>query len=79
MEEGAEKHRGWWEGTQHEGEPEPDSFHHMRGPDVVVRQWKWDADACVWHELLCLLRCSVWCVLWWGERCPFGQIFGTRA
>ena len=71
--EGAEKHRGFtggWRG----------GFGRLlRGPDVVARRWKWDADACVWHELLCLLRCSVWCVLWWGERCPFGQIFGTRA
>ena len=45
MEEGAEKHRGWWQGTHHEGEPEPDSFHHLRGPDVVAGQWKWDAEA----------------------------------
>ena len=28
-----------------------------------------------------VLVCVVggWCVVGWGERCPFGQIFGTRA
>ena len=39
-----------------------------------------DADACVARVVV--LVCVVvggWCVVGWGERCPFGQIFGTRA
>ena len=63
MEEGAEKLRGWWQGTHHEHEPDPDSFHHLRGPDVVAGQWKWDADACVCGTSCCaVVVCGVCCV-----------------
>ena len=70
--EGAEKHRGLTAGCR-------GGFGRLlRGPDVVARRWKWDADACVCGTSCCaVVVCGVLC--WWGERCPFGQIFGTRA
>ena len=55
--EGAEKHRGLTAGCR-------GGFGRLlRGPDVVARRWKWDADACVCGTSCCaVVVCGVCCV-----------------